>query len=591
MPSRDAPDDTLEDSRMLETVPRPIREDMTNVKTIAPSAKYMMGPVLGAGGMGEVVLAHDREIGRDIAIKRLKTAEPEAEEVRRFLREARIQALLDHPAIVPVHEVGQDEDGHPYFTMKRLAGTTLADLLVKDTPQQRLLRAFTEVALAVERAHSLGVVHRDLKPANIMLGDFGEVYVLDWGLARVASGPERRREQTAEIDTLGDDTMAGAMLGTPGYMSPEQIQDARAVGHPTDTYALGSILFEILAGEPLHPRGQAAIASTLADIDKSPALRRPDRAIPPELDVLCREALAFAPAARPSARALADRVQSYLDGDRDHARRREMAAEYLATARAELARDDRAHAMRSAGRALALDPASAAAADIVTMLMLEPPKDPPPSLRAELAASDAWDVQRHANFSMLAYFAVLVLVPIGALNGIRNWTLIGASTGLAMALSALAFMMHRRPQTTWLQWVYAISNAAFLALLGGVFGPLLLVPALTCVVAMGLVSYPHLSKRSVLIIALSTLGWIAPAVLELVGVLPPSWSIVDGLLILRSHAFEVAGPFTVWFFFITSMMTIWLAAVLTSWLTKAHYGAKYKLITQAWQLKQLLPTS
>src|SRR5262249_42598837 len=144
---------------------------------------YAFGEVIGRGGLGEVVLAHDLRVGRDVAIKRLQTSAPTADEIARFLREARIQGRLDHPAVPPVYELGTDLHGRPYFTMKRLAGTTLAEYLKSPEPnRQRLLRAFADVCLAIEFAHSRGVVHRDLKPSNIMLGDYGDVYVLDWGL-------------------------------------------------------------------------------------------------------------------------------------------------------------------------------------------------------------------------------------------------------------------------------------------------------------------------------------------------------------------------------------------------------------------------
>jgi eukaryotic-like serine/threonine-protein kinase len=365
---------------------------------VAPD-KYRAAELLGRGGMGEVVLAHDRRMGREVAIKRLRVDRQDRDTTRRFLREAKIQARLEHPAIVPIHELGRDADGRPYFTMKRLTGTTLAAKLasLKDGDMRPLLRAFVDVALAIDFAHSRGVVHRDLKPANIMLGDFGEVYVLDWGLARVVAerphGAERatshRDEATAVPVGLGEpdsgvddatlfgegETIAGALLGTPGYMAPEQIQDASAVDGATDSYALGAILFEILAGEPVHPRGEA-IASTIAGVDGSPAGRCPDRAVPPELDVLCSRALASEPVARPSARVLAESVQAYLDGDRDAAMRRDLASEEVGAARRalhELRRDD---AMRAAARALALDPRSGAA-EIVTHLMLAPPDAPP----------------------------------------------------------------------------------------------------------------------------------------------------------------------------------------------------------------------
>src|SRR5438067_11216377 len=203
-------------------------------KKWSPPAGYEVSEVLGRGGMGEVVLAYDTEIGRGVAIKHMLDASSEVAR-ERFLREAKIQARLDHPAIVPVYEVGRDS-----FTMKRLAGTTLLDVIVKGSAtRQRMLRAFVDVCLAVELAHSRGVVHRDLKPANIMLGDFGEVYVLDWGIARIA-GEEASRASFSDIDTIeGGATMVGAVLGTPGYMSPEQVRGDADLDGRGDVYSLG----------------------------------------------------------------------------------------------------------------------------------------------------------------------------------------------------------------------------------------------------------------------------------------------------------------------------------------------------------------
>jgi len=178
---------------------------------------YELCDLLGRGGMGEVLLAHDVRIGREVAIKRMRNAEPDPEAEARFLREAKIQARLQHPAIVPVHELGRDAEGRPYFTMKRLAGVTLHELL--GGPLQRLLRALAEVCLAIEFAHEHGVIHRDIKPTNIMLGDFGEVYVLDWGIARVLDDGSAS-VSVRDIAAYEGETQVGAVMGTPGYMAP-----------------------------------------------------------------------------------------------------------------------------------------------------------------------------------------------------------------------------------------------------------------------------------------------------------------------------------------------------------------------------------
>ena len=168
------------DERALE--PRP------GVTGVLLAERYRLARLMGKGGMGEVISARDEQIGREVAIKRMKAARPSERAIARFLREASIQGRLEHPAIVPVHEIGRDTDGLPFFAMKKLTGTTLAKILEAPSarfPLQRVLRAFIDVCLAVEFAHVRGVVHRDLNPNNIMLGDYGEVYVLDWGVAKV----------------------------------------------------------------------------------------------------------------------------------------------------------------------------------------------------------------------------------------------------------------------------------------------------------------------------------------------------------------------------------------------------------------------
>jgi serine/threonine protein kinase len=191
---------------------------------------------------------------------------------------------------VPVHDVGSDAT--PYFAMKRLTGVTLADVLEAQAcgddeartrwPRRTLLARLVDVCLAIELAHRRGVVHRDLKPANIMLGDFGETYVLDWGLARVLANAELPARDLPSSGDAPTHTVAGAMLGTPGYMSPEQVRgepvDARA-----DVYALGCILYEILAGEAAVPRDRA-IEATLEAHELRPSRSPGAVDIAPELD-------------------------------------------------------------------------------------------------------------------------------------------------------------------------------------------------------------------------------------------------------------------------------------------------------------------
>jgi len=556
-------------------------------RAVVPIESYALGDVIGRGGMGEVVLAHDREIGRDVAIKRLRTEDPTAEALDRFMREARIQARLDHPAIVPVYELGHDSAGRPYFTMKRLAGVTLAEVLAaRSLPRQRLLRAFADVCLAVEFAHARDIVHRDLKPANIMLGDYGEVYVLDWGLARTLDG-ELERPGEGRPREFG--TQAGAMLGTPGYMAPEQIEDAAAVGRPADVYALGAILFEILAGEPLHPRGDA-IASTLAATDGSPARRRPNSAVPPELDALCSAALATDPTVRPTADELAERVQRYLDGDRDLERRRTLAVEQLAHARTTLVEGQRAEAMRAAGRALALDPELAAAAELVTALMLEPPATPPPELQEVLRASDASTVGRHARESAHAFFAIALLAPAVIWNGVLSWRLIGAIVAATLVLTIAALRIARSPDRSFREmFAYVLGVSVLLVALGRLCGPFLFVPAIASFIALSVTSFPVFVGRAWLVIGCAVAGWVVPLVLEQLGIFASTWSLHDGAFVITSNAIRLEGGSTIALAVILSIATIVIAGLHGGRRATAYQSARRQLVTQAWHLRQLLP--
>ena len=551
---------------------------------------YDLGAVIGRGGMGEVVLAHDPRIGRDVALKRLRGDDTSAQAVDRFLREAKIQARLDHPAIVPVHELGYDEQGRPYFTMKRLAGVTFAERMAQGGAIQPQLRAIVDVCLAVELAHTRGVVHRDLKPANIMVGDFGEVYVLDWGLARVVHDVTDEI-QSGDLSSL-EGTATGAMLGTPGYMSPEQMRDAATVDAATDCYALGAILFEVLAGAPLHPRGQAAIASTLGEPDGSPMRRAPERAIPPELDALCVAALSSERTVRPSAKAIADRIQRYLDGDRDVERRGAMAVELVTAAQAALAAGDRASAMRTAGRALALDPSSVAAAELVTALMLEPPKEPPAELRAAIRASEELDIRRHARISALAYLMVLAFFPVALWNGVKSWPLIIGLGSVALVLAASAWIVHRRGHATLREMsVYALGNAMFLSLLARVVGPFILVPSLSCLVAMSMMMYPVFIGRTWLPVSLILLGWLLPIVLEQLEMVAPTWEVVNGALVSTSHGVEIGGAPTIALVLGASLAMMVVAGVLAGAVSKGRFDAQRQLMAQAWHLRQLLPAA
>ncbi len=553
---------------------------------------YRVGQLLGRGGMGEVVLAHDERIGRDVALKRMSGGSPSEAAVARFLREARIQARLEHPAIVPVHDLGRDADNQPYFTMKRLAGVTLGDLLDAPDPpsRQRLLRAFTDICSAIEFSHLHGVIHRDLKPANIVLGDFGEVYVLDWGVAR-AVGEREPGSVANQVDSLDGMTQAGAIIGTPGFMSPEQVLGSADVGPPTDIYALGAILFVILAGAPLHAPG-AALQSTLSEVECSPAKRHPDRNVPPELDAVCIEALSKDPGARPTASELASRIEHYLDGDRDLERRRTLAAQWLAQAGEALGAEPlrrRAEAMQHAGRALALDPESREAAQLVTRLMLEPTPELPVELRAELASAETAVQRRQSRVATMSYIAIAIFLAMASWNGLHG----GATwfvAALAAVMAAAAFLLSRRAARHGEMIVVALGNAVLASLLSRAFGPLIMAPAVTCVMAVSLTSYPQLIDRARLVIAVLVLSWIAPVAMEAAGVLDTTWRVVEGAVVSSSTMIQIGGPSTVALLVGANVITIVVVGMFANALARSRRDAQRQVEIQAWHLRQLLPT-
>ena len=225
-----------------------------------PGARYEIVERIGQGGMGSVYLAVDRELQRQVAIKVMRSPAPAPEAEGRMRREAQVIARLEHPGIVPVHDIGSLEDGRVFYVMKWVRGVNLEDF-AKGRSAGELLRVFLKVCEAVAFAHENGVIHRDIKPGNIMVGVFGEVLVLDWGVAKVIGHPEPplgggddRENQPAEVVTQD-----GTVVGTPGYMAPEQASGrVHLIDQRTDVYALGAILRFLTAGSDA-PRRLVAI--------------------------------------------------------------------------------------------------------------------------------------------------------------------------------------------------------------------------------------------------------------------------------------------------------------------------------------------
>ncbi len=544
---------------------------------------YRYESVLGRGGMGEVVLADDLRIGRKVAIKRMRhVASADNDAAARFLREATIQARLEHPAIVPVHEVGRDADDQPYFTMKRLAGTTLADSLARgDRSLREMLRAFIEVCHAIDFAHAKGVVHRDLKRANIMLGDYNEVYVLDWGVARVGGDATTETPLSAPVSGESTTTEVGAVLGTPMYMAPEQGR-GDAVTPAADVFALGAVLFEVLAATQLRTK-------LGVDPDPSPARRAPSRDVPPELDAACIAALAPTPEARPSARELARRVQTYLDGDRDIALRRTQSAQYLADAlAAESTRrpERRADAMRLAGQALALDPSSVAAAQLVGRLMLEPPDELPAELAQVLADSERHLVTKQARLAVRVYSIYFLFVPLIIAAGIREWwTLVTVCALVGFSIVWGSKVLTRRGGIIGV----LVANAAFIILLARLATPLLVVPAFATGMATALAIYPLFQRRPWIVIVTFVTAFSLPLVFEATGLWARSWALVDGHLQIATLSLGTNAAFVA-FVLAASLAAIALPPLFVRAIAVAQRDAQRRVEVQAWHLRQLVPS-
>ncbi len=314
-----------------------------------PQSRYEPRSELGRGGMGVVLRVRDTDLRRDVAMKVLRPdrtdghSERSQRELRRFIEEAQVTGQLEHPGIVPVHELGCDAQGRVFFTMKMVKGVPLSEVVrrlragdrqaLAEYPLDRMLAVFLKICEALSFAHAHQVVHRDLKPANVMLGAFGEVLVMDWGLSRVLSRPADAVPSSVETDSTerraaGESspefTLDGTVVGTPAYMAPEQARGQLArIDARTDVFALGAMLYEFLCLRPPYEGSDATqliasaaegrIIEPLTRAAKDPTIRYrlahlPGGRIPAELAAVAMKALSVDPA---------DRYASVRDMQRD----------------------------------------------------------------------------------------------------------------------------------------------------------------------------------------------------------------------------------------------------------------------------------
>ncbi len=297
--------------------------DSTRFPTIARGT-YAIAGKFAQGGIGRILRAHDPVLDRTVALKELLVAGHRTDE-ERFVREVLLTARLQHPGIVPVYAAGRWPSGEPFYAMKLVSGRSFDRVLAEATTlpaRLALLPHVLAIAETVAYAHAQGIIHRDLKPQNVLVGEFGETVVIDWGLAKQLGEPDEPIDATPHqpatpvpIGTSQPLTHVGAIVGTPGFMSPEQASSAAAVDERTDVYALGVILYQTLSGT-LPYEAESAVEMVFKTVyERAIPLQRREPQLPEELTAIVEKAMARELGARyPTARAFADDLRRFQTG-------------------------------------------------------------------------------------------------------------------------------------------------------------------------------------------------------------------------------------------------------------------------------------
>ncbi len=579
-----------------------------DVDALAFSARYEQRALLGEGGMGRVTLCQDRRIGRLVAVKMLRKDRSDRPELRmRFLREARVQGQIQHPSVVPVYDVGLGPDGMYFFTMKCVRGRTLDHVLralragedetAAAFSRHKLLTVFQSVCQAIAFAHEHGVIHRDLKPSNVMIGDFGQVQVLDWGLAKVLETEDLHADEGTSGLTEDAHTLSGEMLGTPGYMSPEQAMgELERIDARTDVYALGAILFELLTLTPLHPRDsvEETLLSTIHGVDARPDERVPGAHAPPELSAICVKSTQLAPEDRhASAKEMLAAIEGFLAGDRDMELRRAIADAHAKSAEEAASRagdepSERERAMREASAALAIVPGHEAAMTTLLSLLADRPKRVPPEAKEELREFQQRCEGEARRGMLVAYLGWILYAPLlmwlGPHNHVAGWV---AFAPLAVA-GFLAYLMYRGDQRPWIPMAMFVAGSTAIATSATITGWAAPLPGIAAAHTVSFVMYTQRRTRGASI-AIGLAAILLPFALETSGLIPSSYTFEEGRLTI-SPVMVQFHPFALRvYLLLSSLGVVLLPSLVLGRYRVALEKTEEEAFLHAWNVRHLLP--